>query len=209
MIFMRSTFLFSPITALVASTLVTVSTADARSKTDDVETVPSVDLQRYLGQWYEIASIPQSFQKQCVGQVTAEYSQAEDSLIKVVNSCEEQSGERSVSEGRAKVEDIATNAKLKVTFVKIIDWIFKFGGDYWIIDLAPDYHYAVVGHPTRDYGWVLSRTPSLPQSELVTIEAGLRRQGYDSCRLLTTVQTGGFTERKPLCDIVKASSRAR
>lgn len=167
----------------------------------DVETVPSVDLDRYLGQWYEIAAIPQIFQKQCAGQVTAEYAKADDSLIKVVNSCRKADGSLSSVEGRARVEDAQTRAKLKVTFVKVVDWVFMLGGDYWVIDLAPDYHYAVVGHPSRDYGWILSRTSSLDVNELKEIRARLVLQGYDPCKLLTTIQTGGFSERRPLCEI--------
>lgn len=167
--------------------------------------VPFVDLTRYVGLWYEIASIPQSFQKQCVSNVTAEYAPTEDSLIKVVNSCQEENGAVSQAEGRAKVEDPQSNAKLKVTFVKMVDWIFTFAGDYWVIDLAPDYSYAVVGHPTRDYGWILSRTPSMSHETLRGIESRLRSQGYDTCRLLTTPQNNGLHEKKPLCEFVKVN----
>jgi len=90
-----------------------------------------------------------------------------------------------------------------VTFVKIIDWIFAFGGKYWVIDLAPDYSFAVVGHPDRTYGWILSRTPSLAPEVLAGIERRLRDQGYDTCQFLTTVQPGGFQERKPLCEVIR------
>ncbi len=167
----------------------------------DVQTVPNVDLNRYLGNWYEIAAIPQSFQKKCVRGTMAEYRTTDDGFIQVLNSCIEADGSRSIAEGRAKVIDPTTNAKLKATFVKLIDWIFTFGGDYWVIDLAPDYHSAVVGHPTREYGWILSRTPKLEISELKEIEHRLKAQGYDTCQLITTLQDGGFTERKPLCHV--------
>jgi len=165
----------------------------------DVNVVPHVDLTRYVGKWYEIASIPQSFQKQCVAGVTAEYKDLGRNLIQVVNSCETQSGSRSVSEGRAKVVDTESNAKLKVTFVKFIGWIFWFGGDYWIIDLDQNYRYAVIGHPTRKYGWILSREPSLSMTDLSLIASNLKKQGYDLCNFLMTVQAGGATERLPLC----------
>ncbi|RYZ68864.1 MAG: hypothetical protein EOP05_15715, partial [Proteobacteria bacterium] len=118
---------------MLASLFVLVATGVAKA---EVQPVPSVDLDRYLGQWFQVAAIPQSFQKKCVGHVKAEYSKAEDGLIKVLNSCAEADGSMSNAEGRAKVEDTQTNAELKVTFVKIIDWIFTFGGDYWVIDLA-------------------------------------------------------------------------
>lgn len=169
----------------------------------DVQTVPAVDLTRYVGKWFEIASIPQSFQKKCVSNVTADYQQLEDGKIEVLNGCDKSDGSRDIAEGRAKVVDTQSHAKLKVTFVKFIDWIFAFGGDYWIIDLAPDYHFAVVGHPTHDYGWILSRTPQLPLSELQGIAARLTNQGYDTCLFLTTVQNGGAMTRERLCDAVK------
>ncbi|MGE5085070.1 MAG: lipocalin family protein [Bacillota bacterium] len=168
-----------------------------------VTTVPSVDLTRYVGKWYEVASIPHSFQKQCVRGVTAEYKDLGDGLIEVINSCETQNGSRSVSEGRAKVIDNQSKAKLKVTFVKLGGWIFWFGGDYWIIDLDKDYRYAVVGHPTRKYGWILSRTPEISMADLQVISQNLKKQGYDLCSLLMTVQDGGVSSRIPLCEYVR------
>lgn len=164
-----------------------------------VQTVPSVDLTRYVGKWYEIAAIPQSFQKQCVANVTAEYTSLKNGQIQVINSCDRKDGTRSVSEGRAKVIDRETNAKLKVTFVKIIDWIFAFGGDYWVIDLEANYKYAVVGHPTLKYGWILSREPALSQADLELISNNLKLQGYDTCQFIMTVQTGGNQQSQPLC----------
>lgn len=201
----RSTQLtLAPFIALVLTAVIFASPSSTHAKTkNEPSTVPFVDLTRYVGLWYEIAAIPQSFQKQCVSKVTAEYTPVEDGLIKVVNSCREENGAVSQAEGRAKIVDPQTNAKLKVTFVKLVDWVFTFGGDYWVIDLAPDYSYAVVGHPTRDYGWILSRTPSMSMDTLREIETRLRAQGYDSCRLLTTLQDNGLHEKKPLCEIVK------
>lgn len=167
----------------------------------ELPVVSSVDLNQYLGKWYEIAAIPQSFQKNCVSNTTAEYSNAENELIKVINSCDKADGNREVAEGRAKVVDSATNAKLKVTFVHFLGWIFSFGGDYWIIDLAPDYSYAVVGHPDRTYAWILSRTPAMTSESLKTIEAKIKSLGYDTCQILTSVQSGGLQERVPLCQL--------
>lgn len=166
-------------------------------------TVPFVDLNKYLGKWYEVASIPMVFQKQCVGNTTAEYSEAEDGLIGVLNSCDTKDGDRSVAEGRAKVVDAESNAKLKVTFVKIIGWVFGFGGDYWILDLAPDYSYAVVGDPTLQYAWILSREPALGREVFVAAEQKLKSLGYNTCTVLTSVQDGGLSERTPLCEFVR------
>lgn len=168
----------------------------------NVQTVKHVDLDRYLGTWYEIASIPQSFQKMCVGNTVAEYSFTKNGLVKVLNSCDTKTGARKTAEARAKVIDKESNAKLKVTFVKIFDWVFSFGGNYWILDLAEDYSYAVVGDPSTDYAWILSRTPELSFNDLVSAEKNLAKNGYDTCKVLTSIQDGGFSERKPLCEVV-------
>ncbi|MFH2139526.1 MAG: lipocalin family protein [Pseudomonadota bacterium] len=184
-------------TCMVAAMLLWQSTAGAQP----LQTVAEVDLQRYLGKWYEIASIPQFFQKQCVGDVTAEYKMDGDHIA-VTNSCRTAKGERSVAHGQARVMDPLSRSKLQVTFVKLFGWLYMLGGDYWIIDLAPDYHYAVIGHPKLTYAWILAATPSLPAQELAGIAARLKANGYDTCELLTTVQTDGASDRVPLCQAV-------
>lgn len=186
------------VTCLAGAMLLWQSTASAQP----LQTVPEVDLQRYLGRWYEIASIPQYFQRQCVGDAMAEYAQAGPDIA-VTNSCRTETGERSVAQGRARIVDAVSRAKLEVTFVKLIGWLYLLGGDYWVIDLAPDYRYAVVGHPERTYAWILSRQPALAMADLSAIEQRLRENGYDSCALLTTVQSGGLSERMPLCAAVR------
>lgn len=169
-----------------------------------VTTVSQVDLNRYVGTWYEVASMPQSFQKKCVGGSMAEYKTLKNGQIKVLNSCLTKKGKRDVAEGRAKVVDKATNAKLRVTFAKIFgSWVFAFGGDYWVIDLEPHYAYAVVGHPSREYGWILSRQPSLSDQDLINISNNLKKQGYDTCAFNMTPQPGGANVTIPLCEYLK------
>lgn len=188
--------------ALIASVLVTnISIASSEIEKAPVKTVARVDLQQYMGKWYEIASIPQFFQRKCVANTSAEYSFAEENLVRVYNSCETKTGERTFAEGRAKVIDTQSNSKLKVTFVKFFDWIFSFGGNYWILDLGENYSYAVIGDPSRSYSWILSRNPWLSTEQLTAAAKVLQEQGYDTCLLLTSVQSGGMTERKPLCEI--------
>ena len=121
-----------------------------------LQTVPRVELDRYVGTWYEIASFPQSFQRGCTG-TTATYSLRDDGQVDVVNRCRKGAldGPEEVARGRARVVDATTGAKLEVSFFR------PFWGDYWIVDLGADYEYAVVGHPGRDYLWILSRTPTL------------------------------------------------
>ena len=178
--------------------------ACASSLKDAPETVDSVDLERYQGKWYEIVKIPNNFQEDCVSDVTAEYSSAEDGLLKVVNSCVRENGKAKSSEGRARIEDPVTNARLKVTFAKMFGkWIFAFGGDYWIIELAEDYSTVVVGHPQRKFGWILSRTPALNTATLKELSERLVSQGYNPCEFISGKQSGGLHREVSLCELVE------
>jgi apolipoprotein D and lipocalin family protein len=149
-----------------------------------LEVVGEVDLDRYLGRWYEIASFPQRFQRGCVAS-TATYTRRDDGRIGVVNECRDGSfdGELRRAEGVAWVADEEkSRAKLKVQFF----WPFR--GDYWIIELDPDYRYAAVGHPSRDYLWILARTPTLDPALYRALSARLEAQGHDLSRLRLTPQ---------------------
>ncbi len=150
--------------------------------------VSHVDLGRYVGTWYEIASIPASFQRFCAGGTTATYTALPNGRVEVLNQCYTSTGERKKALGRAWVVDKTTNARLKVSFVSLLGW-WLFSADYWIIDLGERYEYAVVGHPSRKYGWILSRTPTLPQDVLAGIHSRLAAQGYDVSRFRMTDQT--------------------
>ena len=154
------------------------------ARADSVLTVvPEVDLNRYLGQWYEIASYPAWFQKGCTGS-TAEYSLLPDGKIQVINRCYKGrlDGPLKESKGKAEVVDTTTNAKLKVWFF----WPFK--GNYWIIDLHPDYQWAVVGEPSRKYLWILSRTPTMDAAVYQDILGRLPQKGYAPDKLKKTEQ---------------------
>jgi apolipoprotein D and lipocalin family protein len=145
--------------------------------------VQNVDLSRYTGKWYEIARYPTSFQEGCVA-VTAEYTLRDDGRIDVVNRCREESldgPERSI-EGVARVVGDETNARLKVTFF----WPFE--GDYQIIDLDDGYRWAVVGEPSREYLWILSRSSQMDQAVYDSILSRLPEKGYDPARLQITPQ---------------------
>lgn len=148
-----------------------------------LEVVPYVDLNKYIGKWYEIASFPQSFQAGC-NCSTAEYTISEDGYIKVINSCrlDSANGKLKQAEGKAFVIEGTNNAKLKVQFF----WPFK--GDYWIIDLASDYSYAVVGHPSREYLWILSRTPKMDENIYKSILSKIAEKGFELKKLNRTNQ---------------------
>ena len=153
-----------------------------------LSTVDSVDLQKYIGTWYEIAKIPNSFQKKCARNTTAAYKLKDDGRIDVINRCTEEDGSVNEAKGIAKVVDKKTNSKLEVSFVRILG-IQLFWGDYWIIGLDKDYRYAVVGTPSRKYGWILSRTPKLSSDDLNTIFGILKKQGYNPNDFVFTVQS--------------------
>jgi apolipoprotein D and lipocalin family protein len=168
-----------------------VVTAAQDKSARPLEVVPKIDINRYVGTWYEIARMPFRFQSQCAGDVTATYSLLEDGTIKVVNRCRKQNGEFDEAVGRAKrASDEGPNTKLKVRFAPAFLSLLPFvWGDYWIIDLAPDYSYVVVGEPDRKYLWVLSRTPVMNEATLQGILERAKEQGYDLAGLIRTNQT--------------------
>ena len=167
----------------------------AAAKEPELTVVESVELDRYLGVWYEISSYPNWFQRNCTA-VTADYSLRDDGRIKVVNSCRKGSldGKLKQATGRAKVVDTETNAKLKVSFFG------PFWGNYWIIDLDPEYQWAVVGEPKRKYLWVLSRTRTLDDDTYQQILARLTQKGYDPDGLQRTVQPGPQAENNEVSE---------
>lgn len=155
-----------------------------RENLPPLQTVDKVDVERYMGTWYEIASYPQSFQKGCTG-TTANYSLRDDGEVDVVNRCflESLQGEEKVARGLARVVNEATNAELEVSFFR------PFWGAYWVVELDEEYRYAVVGHPGRDYLWVLSRTPQMDTSTYDRIITRLKdNHWYDPDRLAKTLQ---------------------
>lgn len=156
-------------------------------KNSDPKTVSRVDLKRYVGLWYEVAKIPNSFQEDCAGGTTAEYKLMENGNIQVINACIEADGEKNTAEGVVQVVDKKTNAKLEVSFFSILG-IRPFWGDYWIIGLDDDYQYAVIGHPERKYGWILSRKQELSEVQLNEVYNILKSTGYDKNRFQFTKQ---------------------
>jgi len=169
----------SLLTAL--ATLLFNGSAVAMSPTlPPLETVPQVDLQRYLGRWYEIARYPNRFQQGCQ-ESRADYSLRKDGDIEVLNSCRDtDSGAVRQAKGRAWVVDSASNAKLKVSFF----WPFR--GDYWIIELGTDYEYVVVGTPDRKYFWILSRSPQMSDELYGQLLKRAEQQGFLPARVINT-----------------------
>lgn len=162
------------IISLFCASLLALTAAAPVLAGDPPPVVGHVDIARYLGTWYEIRKIPNRFQSGCAGNTTATYSLRADGRLNVINRCLTKDGTWDEADGIARVVDPVSNAKLEVSFVQVFGWNL-FWGDYWIVDLAPDYSYVIVGHPERRYGWILSRTPTLA----VDLDPRLRELGYD------------------------------
>ncbi len=144
----------------------------------ELRTVDHVDVERYMGTWYEIARFPQRFERGLVG-TTATYSLMANGKVKVVNSGYKGGfgGALKTAKGTARVVDTKTNAKLKVSF------FWPFSGDYWVLELGKDYEYAVVGEETKRYLWILSRTPQMPETIYDGLIKRLQEKGFDISKL--------------------------
>ena len=161
-----------------------VLVAACRSAQPPLEVVAQLDLARYMGTWHEIASYPQRFQRGCVA-TQARYALRDDGRIDVANECRDGSLEGALrrAEGIAWIADPGDSpAKLKVQFF----WPFR--GDYWIIELGPSYEYAVIGHPSREYLWILARTPQLDAAIYAQLLERITAHGYSLDRLQRTPQ---------------------
>ena len=146
-------------------------------------TVPSVDLARYAGKWYEIAKYPNFFQRNCAGQSTAEYTANPDGSVRVVNTGKDKNGKPLRVQGRATVVPGSNGAKLRVSFGGPVS------GSYWIIGLDQKaYSWAIVGHPSRQFLWILARTPDIPEMTYREILDLVASKGYDPKRLQSSRQ---------------------
>jgi apolipoprotein D and lipocalin family protein len=154
-----------------------------------VQPVAKVELNRYLGKWFEIARFPNRFQDECVANVTAQYDRRADGEIDVINRCREADGKVNEAIGLARIDDTGSNAKLKVRFApEWLGWLPFLWADYWIVDLADDYSFAAVGGPSRDNLWILSRTPKMSAPAYEALVNRLTAQGFDTSKLVKTRQ---------------------
>jgi len=170
-------------TARVSLSIIFLIMSATISNSQELKTVLNVDIAKYCGKWYEIASYPTRFQKGCHC-TTAEYTLSDKGYVIVENRCNRDSvnGKISHIKGKAFVVQNSGNAKLKVQFF----WPFR--AKYWIIDLADDYSYAVVSHPNKKYLWILSRTPKMDNLVYEQILSRLKAKGFDLTILKRTVQ---------------------
>jgi apolipoprotein D and lipocalin family protein len=147
-------------------------------------TVPSVDLERYMGRWYEVARFPNRFQKDCSGPATADYALQPGGRVQVTNRCPQADGKTDEAIGEARRVGDAGSPKLEVRFAPAwLSWLPMVWGNYWVIDLDPAYTLAVVSEPKREYLWVLARQPQVDAATWDALMGRLRAQGFDLTRL--------------------------
>ncbi|WP_333835410.1 lipocalin family protein [Rubrimonas sp.] len=160
------------------------------------------DVARYLGLWHEIAVIPNRFQEDCAAGTTATYGLAEDIVgITVFNSCLEEDGGRSDADGRARFAGPSDEGALEVAFVSLLGfWLWPLSGDYIVFALDPEYRWTAIGHPSREYGWILAREERLAPDDLKLIASRFEDAGYDTCALLMSPRAMG-DPRTPLCEL--------
>ncbi|MFA7606269.1 MAG: lipocalin family protein [Rhodocyclaceae bacterium] len=155
-----------------------------------LQSIPSLEVPRYMGTWHEIAKYPNRFQKHCASHTQARYRLLPDGGVEVINRCRTGDGDLSEALGMARQVGAADSARLKVRFapqwLSFLPWVW---GDYWVIDLDPDYQLVAISEPTREYLWVLSRTPTIDEQAYRQLLERLEAQGFELERLERTVQT--------------------
>lgn len=169
--------------------LCAVGAARALGKSS-LKVIPEVDLARYAGKWYEIARFPNRFQKRCAGEVTADYTLQPSGIISVLNRCRLENGGQIQAQGVARVVG-KPNSILKVRFAPaFLSFIPLVWGDYQIITLSSDYTHALVGDPSREYLWILSRSPRMDDAVYERLVGNAKAQGFEVTRLVRTKQNG-------------------
>lgn len=187
--YLASRFFFLSLLSATTIALLSTQVSAQESAAIPVKTIPSLDVPRYLGTWYEIAKFPNWFQKKCVSNTKAVYSLKGDGKLKVLNSCKTASGEVSEAEGTARQMGASDSPKLEVRFAP--DWLSFLPlvwGDYWVIDLDSQYQVAAVSDPRREYLWVLSRSPQLDATAYDALLKRLQEQQFDVRKLELTQQ---------------------
>ena len=167
--------------ALIALLLSGCSSGNKKSDLPPPPVVASVDVNRYLGTWYQQAQIPNRFQSMCVSNTRATYA-LDGKDLSVLNQCTGVDGKPETATGVAKIVAGSNNAKLRVSFFR------PFYGDYWVLALDPDYQWVLVGDPTREYGWVLARNAKLDDVTYSQIMARAAQMGYDNARFERSLQ---------------------
>jgi apolipoprotein D and lipocalin family protein len=157
--------------------LLVLCIACSTTKDKGQTTVESVDLKRFAGNWFEIARYETPLQTDCgSAKITIKLIKKK---VDMYHACHDKiTGDTIHAHGIAEVEDKKTNAKLKASYMPIFQKWGMFGGSIWIIALDPEYHYAILGHPTHKHFWIISRTPGIPPEKYEELVAMAKAQGY-------------------------------
>lgn len=178
---------------LVGACALGVSAQLAASPTGNdvpLATIPSLDVPRYMGRWYEVAKFPNRFQQKCVGDTTAEYRLQPNGSLQVINRCRREDGRLEEAIGAARQPGDRSSPKLEVRFAPAwLSFIPAVWGDYWVIDLDTDYQLVAVSEPKREYLWILSRNPNVSEDVYERLLQRLRGKGFDTRKLDLTLHT--------------------
>jgi apolipoprotein D and lipocalin family protein len=187
MIYAMKTKLF--ITFLGVYALCTAAAIAAAPPANPLSTVAALDVPRYMGVWFEIAKYPNRFQKKCASNTQAQYAPLADGTVRVTNRCTTEDGSLSEAVGAARLVGDAGSPKLKVRFAPAwLSFIPAVWGDYWVIDLDPQYQLAAVSEPKREYLWILARTPTVSPKAYAELLTRLEQAGFELRKLETTPQ---------------------
>ena len=155
-----------------------------------LKTIDKLDLVRYLGTWHEIARTPNWFQQKCVSDTRAEYRPLDGDRVEVINRCRNADGSLNEAIGEARRVGGPDSARLEVRFAPAwLSWLPLVWGDYWVVDLDPEYQLVAVSEPKREYLWVLARQPQVDAQAYAALLGRLKQQGFDLSKLERSPQS--------------------
>ncbi|MHA3892458.1 lipocalin family protein [Acinetobacter sp. GXMZU3951] len=170
------------------------SSWSAQAEESKPQAVSQIEIDQYIGQWYEIAHLPMYFQRHCASNTKANYALNPDQTLSVVNSCQTQTGETISSQGVAYAQN-AGKSQLKVSFLPAgLRWIPFTKGDYWVLRVDPNYNVALVGGPSHKYLWILSRSPQIDEATYQSYLQTARQYGYDVTKLVRTPHSNSLIQ---------------
>lgn len=178
------------ISLILCTSWVAGSVTPVLAQSTALPTVSTLNLESYAGKWYEISRLPMWFERRCLGDVSATYTLQPDQTVSVLNACRTAEGVIS-ARGVAVVPNPQHPGQLRVRFAPAwLSFLPFVWGDYWVIDLAPDYSWVVVGGPSREYFWILARTPTLDASITTSLKDKGRALGFSTERMINVENTG-------------------
>jgi apolipoprotein D and lipocalin family protein len=180
------------------STWVPLASAQAQSSEASpapLESITSLDVPRYMGTWYEVAKYPNWFQKRCIANTSATYAVQPNGMLQVLNRCQKEDSSMTDALGEAKQVGDANSPKLKVRFAPAwLSFLPFVWGNYWVIDLDPQYQLAAVSEPSRKYLWILSRTQAVEPKAYDALLQRLKEKGFN----LDAIEISKQTTVKPV-----------